>query len=153
MARPWNHPATARPTKRWRRTTRRSSSASPRKRPRLLHRGLPLEAADIELALRYLTEFRVVVIAAPLDAAALNATTEAAGFVGAHVVRLDAADATASEPPAGGELTAFAAPEHDEPAFGVMVGRYAAALDAGRSSADALREATRGTNWERAATG
>ncbi len=120
--------------------------------------GLSLEAADIELALRYLTEFRVLVIAAPLDSLSLHAALDAAGFSGAHVVRLDPPRPThrdepisAEAPPDGVEVTAFEAPKRDEPAFGAMVGRYAAGLDAGRSPGDAFADATRGTHWERAA--
>jgi hypothetical protein len=118
--------------------------------------GLPLEAADIELALRYLTEFQVLVIAAPLDSRSLHSALDAAGFSGAHVIRLDASpgaggEATATEaPPIGVEVTAFEAPQHDEPAFAAMVGRYAAGLDAGRTALDAFADATRGTHWERA---
>jgi hypothetical protein len=118
--------------------------------------GLPLEAADIELALRYLTEFQVLVIAAPLDSRSLHSALDAAGFAGAHVIRLDASrdaggDATSAEaPPEGVEVTAFEAPQHDEPAFAAMVGRYAAGLDAGRTAGEAFAEATRGTHWERA---
>jgi hypothetical protein len=123
--------------------------------------GLPLEAADIELALRYLTEFQVLVIAAPLDSRSLHSALDAAGFAGAHVIRLDASrdlggeaggEATATEtPPEGVEVTAFEAPQHDEPAFAAMVGRYAAGLDAGRTAREAFADATRGTHWERAA--
>jgi hypothetical protein len=121
--------------------------------------GLPLEAADIELALRYLTAFQVLVIAAPLDAGSLHTALDSAGFSGAHVIRLDVSrsaggEAAATEaPPVGVEVTAFEAPQHDEPAFAVMVGRYAAGLDAGRAPGDAFAEATRGTHWERAAAG
>jgi hypothetical protein len=118
--------------------------------------GLPLEAADIELALRYLTEFQVLVIASPLDSGSLYSALDAAGFAGAHVIRLDASrdgggDATSAEPPPEGvEVTAFEAPQHDEPAFAAMVGRYAAGLDAGRTAGEAFADATRCTHWERA---
>ena len=50
-------------------------------------RPLPrLEAADVELGLRYMHECRVLVISAELDAAALAAAQEAADFHSAAVV-------------------------------------------------------------------
>jgi hypothetical protein len=114
--------------------------------------GLPLDPADLELALRYLTDFRVVVIAAPLDAATLRVTLDAAAFSGAHVIRLDGSAQGQSDATVEGvEITAFEAPTADEPAFATMVGRYAAGLDAGRTPGDAFADATRGANWERAA--
>jgi hypothetical protein len=118
-------------------------------------RGLPLAAADIDLALRYLVEFRVLVIATGLNPAAAGAALDAAAFTGAHVVRLDGdrARADAAAPSSVGSdaaVTAFAPPSGREPAFAWMVGRYAAALDAGRSARDAFAEATRGSAWERA---
>ncbi len=109
--------------------------------------GLPLEAGDVQLALRYLTEFRVVVIAAPLDAQTLATAIESAGFAGAHVIRLDGGT---DDVPTDIAMTAFEAPADDEPAFAAMVGQYAAGLDGGRTAADAFTDATRGTNWERA---
>jgi hypothetical protein len=113
--------------------------------------GLPLEAADIELALRYLTDFRVVVIAAALDPLSVRATLDAAGFASAHVVRLEApGQAPAGDSPDGVEITALEAPEHGQAAFATLVGNYAAGLDAGRSPRDAFAEATRATHWERA---
>ena len=115
--------------------------------------GLPLEAADVQLALRYLTDFRVLVVAAPLDEPTLAAALDAAAFASAHVVRLDGAGAAASGD--GGDdvpTTSFEAPEHDEPAFATLVAGYAVALDAGRDPADAFSEATRGSAWEPAAS-
>lgn len=112
--------------------------------------GLPLDAADIQLALRYLTDFRVVVLAGPLDAATSHTALDAAGFAAAHVVRLDGSPAAQSEAPADVAVTQLEPPAADEPAFAEMVGRYAASLDAGRIPADAFEAATRGTHWERA---
>ena len=122
--------------------------------PEPLPSGLALDAADIELALRYLTEFRVVVVAAPLEARALDAALEAAGFAEAHVIRVDppaARSSAAAESPAGVEITIFEAPAGEEPAFASLVARYAAGIDAGRTPRESFADAARGANWERAA--
>ena len=53
-----------------------------------------LEAADVELGLRYLTDYRVVVVADPVSDAILGAASEAARYAGAQLVVV-AADASA----------------------------------------------------------
>jgi hypothetical protein len=112
--------------------------------------GLPLESGDVQLALRYLTDFQVLVLAGPLDAETQGAAVDAAAFSGAHVIRIDAtADAEPAATPSDPALTAFVAPAGEESAFGEVVGRYAAGLDAGRDAAEAFADATRGTSWER----
>ena len=121
--------------------------------PEPLPRGLALDAADVELALRYLTEFRVVGVAAPLEPRVLDATLDAAGFAEAHVIRVDppgARSAGVAVGPAGVEITAFEAPDAEEAAFAILVARYAAGIDAGRTPREAFTDAARGANWERA---
>jgi sugar/nucleoside kinase (ribokinase family) len=113
--------------------------------------GLPLDPADVQLALRYLTAFEVVVLAGPLDEATAATALDAAGFAGAHVIRLDG---TPNQEPVGPNdvaVTQLDPPADDEPAFAELVGRYAAGLDAGRSPGEAFTAATSGTHWERAA--
>ena len=121
--------------------------------------GLSMDAADVALALRYLTDFHVVVVAAPLDTPAVEAVLDAAGFAGAHVIHLDGADVPGGAPgdrvlaaASNVVTTAFEAPAGHEPAFIAMVGRYAAGLDAGREPRDAFADAARDTRWERAAS-
>lgn len=120
--------------------------------------ALSLDTADVALALRYLTEYGVVVVTERLEEPTLHAVMEAAAFAGAHVIRLDGGDAPvgpgADESLAeNGELriTAFQPPARPEPAFSAMIGRYAAGLDAGREPHEAFAEAARGARWERAA--
>ena len=104
--------------------------------------GLALEPADVQLALRYLTDFQVVVLAGPIEAGVLAMAADAAEFAGAHLIRLDGAmDAPNSL--ADVAVTSFEAPRDDELAFAAMVGHYAAGLDVGRSPADAFMDATR----------
>ena len=122
-----------------------------------------LDAADVELGLRYLTEFRVLVIADELDDEAARAAMDAAAFHEAAVVALVAhghqvptafgtvvtvleippADDADDPDRAGGDA---ASPE----AFIALVARYAVALDAGRSPAEAFADAARESGWERA---
>src|SRR5204863_1724542 len=66
--------------------------------------GLALEAADVDLALRYLADFRVIVLAADLDPATVRVALAAAGYAGAHAIRLDPAAAAADQPTEGAEV-------------------------------------------------
>ena len=105
-----------------------------------------LEAADLELGLSYLTECRVIVIAEPLDAAALGVAAEAASYHGAALVVVASAGAEQLKLPAA--ATVLEAPPGDDGPFAALIGRYAAQLDAGRSAPDAWEEALASTSWE-----
>jgi hypothetical protein len=103
-----------------------------------------LDAGDLSLALRYLPDYRVVVIATPLDRAAEAAAVEAARWAGAAIIVVSG---RGTEPPSDlpEDATVLEAPPIDEDAaFAAMVGRYAAALDAGRVPAEAFADATGG---------
>ncbi len=109
-----------------------------------------LDAADIELGLRYVTECRVLVVADALDQRALAAAVDGARYHGAQLV------VAAPDPhlPGGAALpdhaTVLVPPDEDDGAFAQLVGRYAAQLDAGRSAVDAWRDALTSTGWEQA---
>jgi sugar/nucleoside kinase (ribokinase family) len=109
-----------------------------------------LDAADVELALRYLPEYRVVVVVDPLDDAALRAAADAARWAGAALVVVVA---TGSAPPAGldPEATVLEAPAEDDGAFARFVGEYAARLDRGEPPADAFAAASGVVGWTAAA--
>jgi hypothetical protein len=107
------------------------------------------DAQDLELALRYLSDFRVLVLADVLAEDARRVATDAASFSSAHIV---AVIPTGAEPPAYEPMTALEAPESDSgDEFAALVGRYAAALDEGAAPEAAFRQATRGAGWEPAA--
>lgn len=106
-----------------------------------------LEAADIELGLRYLTECRVLVIADTLDGPALDAAVDGARYHAAKLIVAGAAESPGS-PQLPDDATILAAPEEDDGAFALLVGRYAAQLDAGRSAAEAWHHAVSETGWE-----
>jgi sugar/nucleoside kinase (ribokinase family) len=119
--------------------------------PPELPAGLPLDAEDVQLALRYLTDFQVVVLAGSLDEATMATAIDAAGFAAAHVIRVDGTAADDGAASSDITVTQLAPPADDEPAFAELVGRYAAGLDAGRTPGDAFAAATGSSHWERAA--
>ena len=107
--------------------------------------GPALDAGDLALALRYLPDYRVVVIAQELDAPALAAVVEAARWAGAAlVVATPNAGTTTALPD---DATVLEAPEDDEGAFAALVGRYAVALDGGKQPAAAFAGASSGSGW------
>ena len=125
--------------------------------PRLLPEdpnGRPaLEAGDVEMALRYLTGPRVVVVAEPLSAPALSAAAEGAAFSGASLVILTAAGAGshAGAPvvPDLATATVLEMPPDDDGSFARLVGAYAASLDAGTEPGKAFRDGVAAVGWER----
>jgi hypothetical protein len=114
--------------------------------------GLALDAADVELALRYLTEFRVVVLADELDPAALRVAADATGWSNGTLI---AVMAEGGREPAGlpGDAIVLGSPADDaEGAFDRLVGELAAAIDAGSDPQAAFRELVGSAGWEPAAT-
>jgi len=108
--------------------------------------GPTLEAADIELALRYLPDYRVLVVADPLPPASLEVVQAASRWSGAALVVLLAGGADASAISA--EATVLEAPPEDpDDAFASVVGGYAAALDRGEEPAEAFATASAAGGW------
>jgi hypothetical protein len=105
-----------------------------------------LEAADLALGLRYLPDYRVVVIAQPLADDALAAAVDAARWAEARLVVVTApGQELPGMPP---DATVLEAPDEDaEGAFAIMVGRYAAAMDGGAEPADAFATASDAAGW------
>ena len=104
-----------------------------------------LEAADVELALRYLPEAGVVVLADPSSEGAVAAGVEGAAFTGARLIVLVPAGTVSPSIPVG--ATVLEAPADDDGSFGRLVGLFAGALDAGLDPAAAFREAVSATGW------
>ena len=111
-----------------------------------LSSGPPLQPADVELALSYLTSFRVLVATDDLPREVIPACVDGAAFAGAHLVVLVREGAA---PPDGLPVgvTVLAAPANDEGAFAALVGGYAAAVDGGTEPAEAFRATTRSSGW------
>jgi hypothetical protein len=105
-----------------------------------------LEAADVELALRYVTGGSVVVVADPLTETALAAAADGAAFSGARLVVLLPPGAAAPVLPA--EATVLEAPARDDGSFGRLVGLFAAGLDAGLGPGLAFSQAVEASGWE-----
>ena len=109
-----------------------------------------IDGGDLDLALRYLPDHAVVVVAEPLDADAIGIVVADCTYVGATLVVVVEPGARAPELPA--EATIFEAPRSDpDGLFGRTVGGFAAALDRGASGEEALAQATSGAGWQAAA--
>ena len=109
-----------------------------------------LDAGDVELGLRYLTEFRVVVVADELDETALRVAADAAGWNNGTLV---AVVKSGRSEPAGlpSDAIVLGAPDaNSDGVFDRLVGQLAAAIDAGAEPRAAFREAVAGTGWEAA---
>jgi len=105
-----------------------------------------LEAADVDLALRYLPEAGVIVLADPGSEAAVEAGVEGAAFAGARLIVLVPAGGQPPRVPEG--ATVLEAPADDDGSFGRLVGLFAGALDAGVAPDAAFREAVSASSWE-----
>ena len=90
-----------------------------------------IDAGDLDLALRYLPDHQVVVVAEALDADALVVVVADCAYVGASLVIILEVGATAARS-CRPDATAFEAPDADpDGLFGRTIGRFAAALDQG----------------------
>lgn len=98
----------------------------------------PLERADIELALRYLPEIRVI-IAVDLPPDLLTAIVEGAGFTGATVIAVVPAREPDPVKDAVSDATIVVMAPVTDPdgTFAGFVGAFAARLDGGQVAADA----------------
>jgi sugar/nucleoside kinase (ribokinase family) len=125
-------------------------------------RRLPrLDAADVELGLRYQHACRVLVIGAELAPEALAAAQEAAEFHGAAVVMVASTGAVDPET-LGPQVTLLERPAvedsesvadavvvaADDADFGAFVAEYAVRLDRGEAPAEAFAAAISESAWE-----
>lgn len=101
-----------------------------------------IEPADLELALRYLPDVRVVVVVAP-SAALLATATAASAWSGASLIVVGPLDADSSRAAAAASTNAaivLEPPSHDpDGAFAGVVAALATRLDAGEDPATAWR--------------
>ncbi len=125
-------------------------------------RPLPrLDAADVELGLRYQRECRVLVVGAELAPEALAAALEAAEFHSASVIMV-ASTGTVDPETLGADVTLLERPSIEDAEsvedavvvaandadFGAFVAEYAVRLDRGESPAAAFSAALGDTAWE-----
>ena len=110
-----------------------------------------LAPEDLDLALRYLSTFAVLIVAQPLSPDTLAVAVESAAYSGAHLVVIDGPDTattTLAAVPAD-DITALESPITDPDGdFAGLVGRYAAALDGGTPASAAFRTALSAAGWE-----
>ena len=108
--------------------------------------GLSLDPADIELALRYLPDYRVLVVADSLAEPSLRVALAAASWNGAALVVIVPAGSTQSV--VADDATVIEAPPADpDDAFAGIVGGYAAAIDRGEEPAEAFASASSTLGW------
>ena len=105
-----------------------------------------LDAADIDLALKFLPQARVVVLAGQLPDGGVSTAAEGAAFAGARLIVLVPSGVAAPVVPA--DATVLEAPPDDDGSFGRLVGIFAGALYAGVEPAAAFSEAVSAAGWE-----
>jgi hypothetical protein len=104
------------------------------------------DAGDLQLALRYLPDYRVVVVADSLDDAALSTVVAAGRWAGAQLIVVVAAGSSAPGVP--DDATVLESPAVDaDGAFAAVVGAYAAALDRGANPEEAFASASAESGW------
>jgi hypothetical protein len=97
-----------------------------------------LEAADVSLALRYLTDFGVIVVVHPSESAIVAEVVAAAGWSGAHVVLVTTpGDARPDGLPPDALVVEAPTEAEDAGGVGELLGRYAAAIDGGSGPTEA----------------
>jgi hypothetical protein len=109
--------------------------------------GPTLEAADVELGLRYLTDFAVVVLAEAADPATVAVVADAARWAEARMILVVA---NGQSLPTGlpDDVVVFEAPAADpDGAFATLVGTFAASLDAGTEPGAAFRSSIESDGW------
>lgn len=94
-----------------------------------------LDAADVGLALRYLTDYRVIVAIHPTDPGVLAEVRSAATYASAHLVVV--ADPRVASPEAPDDALVIAVAS-DATGVADLLGRYAAAVDGGADPAEAF---------------
>lgn len=105
-----------------------------------------LDAADADLGLHYLMDCRVLVVAEPIDVAALEVAVGAARYHSAALIMVGEPVADIDLPE---DATLLQAPEDPDgiQAFAELVGRYAAALDTGMAPQVAWQGAVEQSGW------
>jgi sugar/nucleoside kinase (ribokinase family) len=98
-----------------------------------------LEPADVELALHYLPDQRVIVVAESQPDAVVAVASEAAAYAGATLLVVVPPGKVAAPP---GAIVVEAPPDDADGSFGAMLGELAALLDSGVSADEAFRTLT-----------
>jgi hypothetical protein len=111
------------------------------------HVPIELDPGDVELGLRYLTEFAVLVLEPPASPDVLRVAIEGARWANAALILVVEGE-TPPDLGSAPDAIVLAAPVDDpDGAFAMVVGRLAAALDAGADPATAFRDVVMTTGW------
>ena len=107
-----------------------------------------LDPADVDLGLRYVTEFSVLVVTEHLDRELSAVVIAAAGWASATLIVL--VEEGGSTPPdlPPDALVLQAPPIDPDGPFDILVGQLAAAIDRGTPPRDAFRELVTAAGWE-----
>ena len=107
-----------------------------------------LDPDDVGLALSYLDDYRVIVVAEPLSRTGLGIAAEAAAYGGAQLLVVVAGGGAPEPLPA--DAIVIEAPESDpDGVFARTVATFAVALDRGVDPGAALEGAVASAGWER----
>lgn len=122
-------------------------------RPEGMTDGPALEAADVDLGLRYLTDFAVVVLAEPVSPEIISIVADAARWGEARMILVvGAGERLADDLP--DDVVVLAAPDADpDGVFATLVGTFAAALDEGVDPGEAFRASIASDGWTGAEAG
>lgn len=101
-----------------------------------------LEPADLQLGLRYVPDFRVLILAAPEVPGLLAPAADAASFAGAHLIVIASSRTRVETLPERSTVLTAPRGAAGESALAALVATYAVALDAGEDSTVAWRTAT-----------
>lgn len=107
-----------------------------------------LDAGDLDLGLRYLTEFRVLVTAEPLGDEAARIVAGATAWSGATLIALVGEDGSVPVDLPPGAIVLAAPPTDPDGVFARLVGTLAAAIDGGAAPSAAFREIVQAAGWE-----
>jgi hypothetical protein len=108
---------------------------------------IELDPGDVDLGLRYLTEFAVLVIEPPASPDVLRVAIDGARWANAALILVVDGDTPPDVGSAPDAIVLEAPVDDPDGAFAMVVGRLAAALDAGADPATAFRDAVATTGW------
>ena len=106
--------------------------------------GLTLDAADVGLALRYLSDYRVLVVAHDSNGGVIAEAALAATWAGAHLIVVSAEQGTVDVSVPSAAFVLEAAP--DAEGLAAALGKYAAMVDSGKDPDTAFAVLTGATS-------
>jgi hypothetical protein len=111
------------------------------------HVPIELDPADVDLGLRYLTEFAVLVLEPPASPDVLRVAIQGARWANAALILVVEGETPADLGLAPDAIVLEAPADDPDGAFATVVGRLAAALDAGADPATAFRDVVTTAGW------